>query len=201
MHLEFLLEEPSAEVVIKNLISGMIRGRHSYKIITHQGKDDLLKKLPAKLRSYRGWIDPEFRIIILVDRDEEDCHDLKLHLERISRTEGFPTKSYKRKQSFIVLNRIAIEELEAWFLGDNEAIRNAFPRINQRSLEKLKNRNPDNIHGAWETLAGLLKNAGYMKSGYRKIEGANKISSHLNPLNNRSRSFQVFWEGLAAMIR
>jgi hypothetical protein len=201
MHLEFLLEEPSAEVVIKNLISKMIRGKHSYKLITHQGKDDLLKKLPGKLMSYHEWIDPDFRIIVLVDRDEDDCYELKENLERLCREAGFHTKTHPYRQQFIILNRIVIEELESWFIGDSEAIRNAFPRINPRAFERPPFRNPDNINGTWEALALVLKKAGYMKAGYKKIESADKISRHMNPLRNRSHSFHVFWDGLSEIIK
>jgi hypothetical protein len=43
----------------------------------HQGKLDLLDKLPARLKGYSSWIPATWRIVVIVDRDDEDCEELK----------------------------------------------------------------------------------------------------------------------------
>jgi len=203
MHLEFLVEELSAEMALHNLLPKLVCGEHTYRIITFQGKKDLLIKLPGELRGYRKWIDNDFRIIVLIDRDRQDCHLLKNQLEEISKNANLLTKSKAIENSgFYVLNRIAIEELEAWFFGDHQAIKAAYPRISQTFQNKSQYRNPDQIAGGtWEALERVLKAAGYFKFGYRKTEAAVNISGYMEPLRNRSKSFQVFWSGIAGIIR
>ena len=53
---------------------------------------------------------------------------------------------------------------------------------------------------AWESLARLLREAGYKKSD-GKIETARKISRFMDPMENRSLSFQIFKEGLEAACK
>ncbi len=63
-----------------------------------------------------------------------------------------------------------------------------------------KFRDPDSIPGGtWETLERILKRQGYFKGGYLKVEGARTIAAQMDPDRNRSRSFQVFRDGLLAM--
>ena len=63
MHLEFLVEELSAEVALRNLLPKLVTEEHSFKIITFQGKKDLLNKLTIKLKGYKRWIGDDFKII------------------------------------------------------------------------------------------------------------------------------------------
>jgi len=98
------------------------------------------------------------------------------------------------------LNRITVEELEAWFLGDVEAITSAYPRVSAKALGKPKYQDSDAIAGGTaEALEQVMKKAGYYPGGMPKIEVATRISSVMDPMRNRSRSFQVFREGLSAM--
>ncbi len=54
--------------------------------------------------------------------------------------------------------------------------------------------------GTWEALERVLHRAGYHKGGLEKIKAAREIGSHLNPQNNLSSSFQIFYQGLQEMI-
>lgn len=201
MHLEFLVEEPSAEKALHNLLPRIIHGEHSFRVITYQGKRDMLSKLPSELKGYAKWIPDEFRIIILIDRDDSDCHELKQSLNQYASDAGLITKSASENHRFTVLNRIAIEELEAWFFGDSNAVRTAYPRVSKNFERKARYRNPDAIKGGTcEALERILQAGGYFKGGLRKIEAANEISKYMEPLHNRSKSFQVFWSGLETTI-
>ena len=101
-----------------------------------------------------------------------------------------------------MLNRIAIEELEAWFFGDLEAITLAYPGVPNTLAEKRGFRNPDAISGGtWEALQRILKQAGYYTAGMPKIEVARNIGQHVVPERNRSASFQAFCDGLREMVR
>jgi len=192
MHLEILVEEPSAEAALECLLPRILVSTTTFKIYPYEGKRDLLKKLPHRLRAYRRWITADYCIIILIDRDNDDCHDLKNRLEQYARDANFPTKTSSSGRSYLLVNRLAIEELEAWFLGDLDAVRSAYPkvRINEFSA---RYRHPDQIAGGtWETLERVFRRAGYFQTGMPKIEVARKISAFMDPHRNRSRSFQVF---------
>ena len=66
----------------------------------------------------------------LVDEDRQNCNELKTRLENTAHEAGFVTKSSTLPfGDFQVVNRLAIEELEAWFFGDIAALRGAYPRV------------------------------------------------------------------------
>ncbi|MEW6375792.1 MAG: DUF4276 family protein [Thermodesulfobacteriota bacterium] len=198
MHIEFLVEEPSAEAALSNIVPKILEQNVSFRIHPHQGKHDLLKSLLSRLRGYKTWLPEDWRIVILVDGDDEDCRQLKAKLEEIAQNVSFMTNSRCDSSSnFQVLNRLAIEELEAWFFGDVEALHEAYPRISLNLREKAKYRNPDAIKGGtWEALHRELRRVGYFTSGFPKISVARTISPFMDPERNRSKSFQVFRQGL-----
>jgi hypothetical protein len=201
MHIEFLVEEPSTEAALRNIMPKLISGNVSYNIHVFQGKQDLLKNLPKRLRGYRPWLPEDWYIIVLIDKDNEECVELKQKLEEIAKNEGFITRPNAGPNGkFNIINRIAIEELEAWFLGDVRALRIAYPKI-PRFLDRRRNfRNPDAIHNTSETLERVLKRAGYYRGGMPKIEVARKISVNMEPNRNNSKSFQVFCDALINLI-
>jgi hypothetical protein len=203
MHLEFLVEELSAEVALRNLLPKLVTEEHSFKIITFQGKKDLLNKLTIKLKGYKRWIGDDFKIIILVDRDDQDCRILKQELELCSTDAKLLTRTASLdKLSYTVVNRIASEELEAWFFGDSEAVKAAYPGVSANFQNKAQYRIPDQITGGtWEALERVLNTAGYFKSGIRKTEVARNISLFMEPLRNRSKSFQVFWSTISEITQ
>jgi len=98
------------------------------------------------------------------------------------------------------VNRMAIEELEAWFFGDWEAVRAAYPGVDENVPKKSKYRDPDAISGGtWEALERILRRAGHFQTGLRKIEAARAIAQHMNPAENRSQSFCAFRDALSEM--
>jgi hypothetical protein len=205
MHFEILVEEPSAEAMLVILLSRFFdNGTHSYKIITHQGKMDLLSQLPSKLRAYakRVAYDPMLRVLVVIDKDAENCFDLKQKLNELGVNSGMITKGVNQvDDSYNLVNRIAVEELEAWFFGDPVAVISAYPRVRSTHF-KPRHRTTDNIQGGtWEAFERLLQQAGYFKSGLRKIECANAIATFMNPTINLSPSFICLWRELAPFGR
>jgi len=202
MHIEFLVEEPSAEKALESLIPKIVGNAVSFKIHPFQGKPNLLANLPARLKGYRQWLPSDWHVVVLIDVDNEDCRALKQRLEQVAVDAGLATKTAAGGERFQVLNRLAIEELEAWFIGDEEALRAAYPRIEKNLAQKEKYRDPDAIAGGtWEALERLLQKAGYFRGGLGKVTAAREISQHMVPERNRSRSFQVFRDGLLEMAR
>jgi hypothetical protein len=202
MYLEFIVEEPSAEETLKILVPKMLGPEIPFAINVYQGKQDLLSILPDHLRGYKKWIPDDYKIIVLIDEDRKDCKKLKRSLEKAAKNARLITKTQAKGKAFQVLNRIAIEELEAWFFGDIQALRKAYPRVPENLKQKAPYRNPDAIKGGtWEALERVLQTAGYCKSGLPKIETARKISEHMDPARNCSKSFKVFWDGLLSILK
>ncbi len=203
MHIEFFLEEPSCEAAIQNIAPRILPAGDSFNIHPHQGKSDLLAKLPDRLRGYRYWLPQDWCIVVLLDADDQNCEELKADLEQYARTAGLITPARRRPGSRIqVVNRIAVEELEAWFFGDVEALRAAYPRVSATLAKKARYRDPDAITGGTcEALERELQRHGYFPGGLRKITAAREISHQMDPARNRSRSFQVFREGLLQLSR
>lgn len=203
MHIEFLVEGPSDEAALNNLVPKILGQSASFHIHAYQGKLDLLGKLPSRLRGYRNWLPDSWRIVVLIDEDRENCEKVKSSMEDMAREAGLITKARARKAgSFQVLNRVAVEELEAWFFGDAEALATAYRRVSPAFCRKPRYRNPDAIEGGtWEALERLLQRAGYHLGGLAKVSAAREISTFMEPCRNISRSFQVFRDGLLEMVR
>ena len=197
MHVEFLLEEESAEVALNNLLPKILPQQITYDFHVFQGKQDLIKKLPERFRGYRHWLPHDWIIVVLLDYDRGDCQELKTRLDVIAEREGFSTLSKVGPNGqFQVINRLAIKELEAWFFGDLPALHQAYPRIPLGLSRKKQYRNPDDIENAWETLEKIFQRAGYYPGGLPKKEVARNISENMDPMHNRSKSFQVFRDTL-----
>lgn len=195
------VEEPSMEKALEKLLPQLV-GDVGYQIITFQCKDDLLKNAPARLKGYSTWLLETSRILILVDRDDDDCITLKKKLENVAASVGLCTKTnIGPGGKFSIVNRIVIEELEAWFFGDWQAVVDAYPGVPLTLPQAAKFRDPDAISGGtWEAMEKILNKAGYFKTGLRKCELANAVSAKMVPDRNMSRSFKAFIKGLEAAI-
>lgn len=183
------------EVVLENLVPRILPNA-DFRVHTYNGKGGLLKKLPSRLKAYGKWLPDNYKLIVLVDRDADDCIVLKGQLEQISDDAGLKSISNFPKQ-FQIINRIVIEELEAWFFGDFAAIRDAYPRVPARLERSTFCRYPDLISdGTSEQLASILGKSGYHPVRLMKLQAARDISRHMDPDRNRSKSFQVFRDAL-----
>lgn len=202
MHLEILVEEPSAEAALQNLVPKIVGKDVSFRILVHQGKTDLLNKILPKLRAYSKWITNEVKIVILVDLDRDDCLQLKEKLNKIAKDAGLKIKTSigELTSNFQILNRIAIEELESWFIGDKNAIHKTYNKVNPNELIKPKYSNPDSISNTWEELERVLQKFHYYKGGLSKIQNARMISEQMDVNNNSSKSFNVFRSGLLQIV-
>lgn len=198
-HIDFLVEEASMEAALRLLLPRII-GDTSFAIYPHQCKEDLLDGLPNRMRGYAAWLPESYRVVVVVDCDDDDCMELKERLEQAASDANLATRTQSDGPNYRVVNRIAIEELEAWFFGDWNAVCQAFPKVNRNVPNKQGYRNPDRIAGGtWEALERVLKRAGHFKTGLRKIEAARSIAEYMDPEQNRSLSFQMFRNVLTEM--
>jgi hypothetical protein len=217
MHFEILVEgqtEVASLYVLMDQILGGYGGQsHTWKIHKHRGigklpnhpeakpnaKDPtLLHNLPSKLRAYGNAERDDVVVVVLVDLDDRpDCAAFKKEMTDLL---YFCPKKPK------TLFRIAIEELEAWFLGDQQAIKQAYPDARQDVLDSYIQ---DSQCGTWEKLAEAVHPGGIAelrKHGRRskqhlkqKQSWAKEISPRLDIENNLSPSFQCFRDGIRKM--
>lgn len=188
------------EAFLRSVLPKLLDNTH-FTIHAFRGKDQPLKRLPSRLNGYARWIPPDYRIIVLVDRDDEDCRQLKTQLEQLAFNAGLATRSHPVGGQFTVVNRIVIEELEAWYFGDWEAVKNAYPKVRSTVPKQPRYRDPDAIQGGtWQNFERVLQRAGYFKNGLRKIEAAHSVGRFVDPENNRSRSFRLFRETLRDLV-
>ncbi|MBC7447631.1 MAG: DUF4276 family protein [Hymenobacteraceae bacterium] len=134
---------------------------------------------------------------MLVDRDVDDCHELKAASEAFAHTAGLPTKPRPTPTGeFVLVTRIACEEMEAWLLGDQTAIRQAYPRVKAHHVKATFTHTTDPAAirgGTAEALERVFVAASY-PAGKLKYEWAARIGPHLDPARNQSASFQCFWQ-------
>jgi hypothetical protein len=200
MHIELLLEEPSAEAFFNGFLAKLLQKGTTWNPIVFQGKHDLLAKLEDRLTGYAKWIPKDWKIVVLIDEDREDCAKLKAIMEVAARKAKLATKSSLPGGSFMVLNRIAVEELESWFFGDPQALAAAFPGVSANIGSKAGYRDSDKIAGGtWEALERVLQRAGHYSAGLPKIEVAGIMAEHMEPQRNTSHSFKHFMSGLASL--
>ncbi|MBQ0942239.1 DUF4276 family protein [Ideonella sp. 4Y16] len=199
-HLVLLVEEPSMEAFLQALLPRVLPQGCSFQVRAFQGKDDLLAKLESRLRAYAQYLPSDWRLIVVVDRDDEDCQALKARLNALSDRAGLLSRSQAvaaGAADWQVAHRIAVEELEAWYFGDWQAVQAAYPRVSPGIPRGRGFRDPDAIAGGtWEAFERVLQRHGYFKAGLAKIQAARELGRHLEPARQRSPSFQAFHAAL-----
>lgn len=194
-----LVEGPSEGALLTRWLPRFLP-QHSFTIIQHRGKgrlpvqpearpdvrrEGLLDQLPAKLRAYGRALDPATdRVLVLVDLDDDSCLDLKRRL--FAALDACDPKP-------VVLFRIAIEETEAFYLGDTEAIRRAFAHA---KLRRMRDYVQDSVCGTWELFQKVIDAPIEDKPAW-----AEKIGLHLGTAwrgahANRSPSFRQLCRGI-----
>jgi hypothetical protein len=195
-HIEILVEEASMEMALRELIPKLI-GPVDCAFQRFQGKRALIRQMPERLRTLRRMLRPDWLVLVVVDRDRDDCKQLKMRLEQEATSAGLATRGNGIRGHLAVVNRIVIEELEAWYFGDWSAVTAAYPRLPAGIPNRVPYRDPDAIAGGtWEAFERVLQQSGYFPGGLRKIEAAQTIAPHMDPTRNTSRSFQVFRHAL-----
>ena len=204
MHLEILTEDASGKKFLDILLPKVIGDGHTFKVRGYKGigriprnlrsgadasKRILLDRLPMLLRGYgRTFVDYPAAVVLVCDLDER-C-----------------LKTFRR-ELFTVLEAcrprpetrfcIAIEEGEAWLLGDVPAIIAAYPGAKVKVLDSYNN---DSICGSWELLADAvypggstrLKDLGWWAVGREKSVWSEKIAPRMEIDRNESPSFRYF---------
>ena len=189
------------ETFLRGVLPNLMPDGCSFECHTFQGKRDLLAKLPNRLRAYAGWLPLESRLVVLVDADQDDCRDLKRRLEGMASAANLRSRSQTGAARWQLVNRIAIEELEAWYFGSWEAVRQAYPKVPATVPQRARFRQSDAIRGGtWEAFGRILQRHGYFMTGLRKIEAARAVAGHVDPWNSRSPSFRRFRDAIVEAV-
>ncbi|WKJ88810.1 DUF4276 family protein [Methylomonas montana] len=162
--------------LLPRLFPGWIVEQH-FKCIPHQGKSDLDASIPRKLKA---WQIPGDRFVIVRDNDNLNCVDLKARYVALCQVCGRPE----------TLIRLVCQELESWYLGDLQALGEAFanPKLDNIKLRK-RIADPDQWQKPSHELARIVP-------GFQKVGAARAMSQTLVETRNCSRSFQVFMQGV-----
>ncbi len=195
-HFEFLVEEPSMEAFLNIVLPRVVGPDVGFSLHVFRGKNDLLAKLDSRLKGYARWLPDDYRIVILMNKDGDDCTRLKSLVEVSAASANIRTKT-AFPSDWQLLNRIVVEELEAWLFGHWGAVCKAYPRLSKNTTNQAGFRNSDCIAGGtWEALERLLKNKGYFEGGLRKVELAKAVAENFDPAACTSQSFSCFRNGL-----
>lgn len=204
MHFEILVEDLSGKVALDILVRKIIGEDHTCNVKSYKGvgripvkmnasvdasKRILLANLPRLLAGYgKSWKEYPAVVIIVCDLDDKCLKSFRDELINL-----LNACNPRPETRFC----IAIEESEAWFLGDIPAIKKAYPKAKDTMLNAYVS---DSTCGTWERLADAvyrggsqhLSSLGWHVVGAEKSAWAENITPHMDLDNNTSPSFNYF---------
>lgn len=161
----------------------------------------LLNDLPRYMRAFSKVLQSmkHAALIIVLDNDKRDIQHFRSELEYVA-----VVNMVLCDYAFC----IAVKEMEAWLLGDINAIKEAYP---DAKIQHIKRYEQDSISETWEVLADIVYPKGllalkkkadgnYSVIGGAKYEWADKIGDRLHLHENKSPSFQYFINALEKRI-
>ena len=214
MHFEVLVEDQSGKHALDILIPKIIGPEHSFEVHAYRGighipknlksstdasKRILLDQLPRLLRGYGKTFagyrkDYTAAVIVVCDLDDKCLKAFRQDLFAV-----LDACNPRPETRFC----IAIEEGEAWLLGDIPAIKTAYPNARDNVLNGYTN---DAICGTWELLADAISQGGATGLKNRKAVGreksiwATRIASYMDVKNNKSPSFCYFRQKIQELM-
>lgn len=217
MHFDILVEDLSGKRMLDILMPRLIGDGNTFTVHSYKGigripkglrpnsdpaKRILLDQLPKLLQGYGNAYanypdDYRAAVIVVCDLDDKCLKAFRQELLGI-----LNACSPQPETRFC----IAIEEGEAWLLGDVAAVRAAYPKAKTNALNNYIN---DSICGTWETLADVvypggfeqLSKQGWQAVGTEKFKWAETIAPKMDVENNHSASFCYFREKLRDLTK
>ncbi|WP_420960287.1 DUF4276 family protein [Brucella sp. IR073] len=215
-HLEVLVEDSSGKASLEFLLPKILPSNVSFRIISYKGigtlpkgltpnsdpnKRILLDQLPRLISGYgKAFANdaPGYRrwVVIICDLDDRDKQAFENEIAQL-------VIAASPKPPTIIC--LAIEEGEAWLLGDSDAVLEAYPHVSRADLARYV---PDEICGTWEFMADLiekggakgLKKLGFYEVGQAKHRWATNIAPLIDIQRNKSPSFAQLVKALLESI-
>ncbi|MEW6278109.1 MAG: hypothetical protein AB1758_05765 [Candidatus Eremiobacterota bacterium] len=208
MHFEILVEDRSGQKALDLLMPKLIGGEHTFRTHAYKGighipkklkkrsdvsKRILLGELPRLLRGYgkafASYPENYPAVVFLICDLDDKC--LKTFRDELLKILAACTPAPPARFCF------AVEEGEAWLLGDLAAVKTAYPGADDTVLSSYVN---DSICGTWELLADAvypggakeLGALGFQVIGQEKSRWAEAICPHIDVQRNASPSFCYF---------
>lgn len=180
--LVFLLEERSMKEFLDRLLPRAFP-RLDFLCVPHEGKQDLEKSIPRKLRA---WNEPGVKFIVIRDNDGAPCKKIKSKIQKLC--------TQSRHSDTLV--RIACQELEAWYLGEPMALAAAFQQPN---LKKISNKPRYNDPDVVKSPSAVLER---MIPSFQKISAARRMGEAISTSekDNHSCSYQNFLSGVRQIM-
>ena len=207
MHFQYLVEDQSGAALIRILMQKIVelypnatydcKGFRGIGGFTRKNtiKETKTGKLLNDLATYLRGFDRSLQsfpsvIIVVLDSDDHDVQQFRSELEAVA------------MQNMIKIDHVfclAVEEIEAWLLGDRHALLSAYPYAKMHVLNTYVQ---DSICGTWEVLADAVypggtsklsrEHASFIEIGKLKAEWAQNIGIHMDLKSNESPSFNDF---------
>ena len=211
MHFQFLIEDGSGEVLIEHVMAKLEREGCRFTFDTKAFKgiggfkntckikdiktNKLLNDLPIYLKAFdRYFCGYEACIVIVLDNDDRDKIEFEKQLKKLAKEAGISVDH---------VFCIAVEEMEAWLLGDRAALFKAYPEARENKYREYEQ---DSICGTWECLADTVYRGGlskfkracptYREIGKFKAEWAGNIGVYMDLDRNLSPSFNYLIQEL-----
>ncbi|MGZ4019486.1 MAG: DUF4276 family protein [Flavisolibacter sp.] len=212
MHFEILVEDQSGKIALDILVPKIIGDNHTFDVKSYKGvgripvkmnagvdasKRILLTNLPRLLAGYgKSWQEYPAVVIVVCDLDDKCLKSFRDELINL-----LNACNPRPETRFC----IAVEEGEAWFLGDIPAIKQVYPKAKDTVLNAYIS---DSICGTWERLADAvykggsqqLSSLGWQTVGTEKSAWAESITPHMDLDNNTSPSFNYFVGKLRELV-
>jgi hypothetical protein len=146
----------------------------------------LLDQLPAKLRGLAAALDPSVDgVLVLIDADEDDVDVLAGGIKAVA--------AHCAPQLRVSVS-VAVEEMEAFYLGDLRALQRAFPAAD---MDAARAYTPDSICGTWELFGQIVGDGGGNKVAWAEAMGPYVTT---RPAQSRSPSFRGMVQQILALV-
>ena len=109
------------ETFLRDILPRILPTECTFRLHSFPYKRDL-HRLRVRLQAYARWLPPDWRLVLLVDRDQDDCLILKQQLDDLAASANLRPRSLAGHSKWRLVSRIAIEELEAWYFGNWDAV-------------------------------------------------------------------------------
>jgi hypothetical protein len=198
MSVHVLVEGSSERAFFDHWIPRLLPDQH-FTVHPHQGKGTLpkvwndppdvkkrglLDQLPATLRGLAGAPRVD-GVLVLLDADDDDAHALKANIVAVAEQCAPHVR---------VRVSVAVEETEAFYLGDLRALARAYPDADLKAARAYV---PDSICGTWELFGEIIGD-----DGGNKVAWAEAMGPRVTTLAGQSRSpsFRRMIQEMAALV-